>query len=239
LVFAVIWIAGCGGPKRLPPIVIEPPLPDEPSLVTPDLLGVGLLENEIHLEISTTTASELIVAADGRVLASLSRTDETVTCQRDGDDVVWQAAGQRGREKAVVLRPIDPAGRLRNGDQQFRGEFLVICAPQGRGLTLVNNVDLESYLKGVVPWEIGRHPVAKQAAVEAQAIAARTYTVSHWGARRHRGFDVFASVMDQVYKGSGDEDVLCNEAVDSTAGLVLTSDGEDVEAYYRDRKSVV
>jgi len=134
--------------------------------------------------------------------------------------------------KALILRPVDVDTRVSQGDFEYRGEFLVICAPIGAGLTLVNNVDLESYLKGVVPWEIGRHPEERLAALQAQAVAARTYTVSHWGARRSRGFDVFASVMDQVYKGAADEDPLCNRAVDSTAGLVLKDSGREIEAYY-------
>jgi len=84
----------------------------------------------------------------------------------------------------------------------------------------------------VVPWEIGRHGKDKKAALAAQAVAARTYTISHLGSRRKRGFDVYASVMDQVYKGSRHEDALCNEAIEETAGLVLMNDEKLVDAYY-------
>ena len=63
-------------------------------------------------------------------------------------------------------------------------------------------------------------------------MAARTYTISHLGTRKSRGFDVYASVQDQVYKGAAGEDELCNEAVDNTRGLVLRHEGEEIEAYY-------
>jgi len=225
-------LSGCAGPKRLPPVVIEPEGPSGPGRQMPDLLGVGLLENELGLEIYAESAALLVDGKSGRTLLRLDQTGQRVACERSADEVVWRSGGNSGRAKALILRPVDVDTRVSQGDFEYRGEFLVICAPIGAGLTLVNNVDLESYLKGVVPWEIGRHPEERLAALQAQAVAARTYTVSHWGARRSRGFDVFASVMDQVYKGSADEDPVCNQAVDSTTGLVLKDGGQEIEAYY-------
>ncbi len=232
LFIILIVLTGCAGPKRLPPVVIEPEGPGGPGRQMPDLLGVGLLENELGLEIYAESAALLVDGKTGRTLLRLNQARQRVTCERSGPEVVWRSGGNSGRTKALLLRPVDAATRVSQGDFEYRGEFLVICAPVGAGLTLVNNVDLESYLKGVVPWEIGRHPVERLAALQAQAVAARTYTVSHWGARRERGFDVFASVMDQVYKGAADEDQLCNRAIDTTAGLVLKSGGNEIEAYY-------
>jgi len=224
--------AGCAGPKRLPPVVVEPEGPSGPGRHLPNVLGVGLLENEPGLEIYAEGPAMLVDAQNGRTLLRLTQSGQAVAFERDGALVVWRGGGQSGRVSAAILRPVDPATRVSQGDYEYRGEFMVICSPVGRGLTLVNNVDLESYLKGVVPWEIGRHPADRLAAMQAQAVAARTYTVSHRGARRSRGFDVFASVMDQVYKGAADEDPLCNQAVETTTGMVLKADGREIEAYY-------
>ncbi len=232
MMFVLVMTTGCAGPKRLPPVVSEPEGPAGPGRLGPDVLGVGLLENETGLEIYAEGPALLVDAHNGRTLLRLDQAGRKVICERDGAQIVWRSDGRSGRNSAVALRPVDPGTRMSQGDFEYRGEFLVICSPVGRGLTLVNNVDLESYLKGVVPWEIGRHPVERLAAMQAQAVAARTYTVSHWGARRSRGFDVFASVMDQVYKGSADEDEMCNRAVETTSGLVLKADGEEIEAYY-------
>jgi stage II sporulation protein D len=232
LLALIVVLTGCAGPKRLPPVVVEPVGPSGPGRQPPSLLGVGLLENEPGLEIYAEGPARLVEGQSGRNLLNLAQAGQRVSCERDGQQVVWRQGGRSGRATSVTLRPLDPATRVSQGDFEYRGEFQVICAPRGRGLTLVNAVDLESYLKGVVPWEIGRHPVAKLAALEAQAIAARTYTVAHWGERRARGFDVFASVMDQVYKGAADEDPLCNQAVESTAGLILKSGQHEIQAYY-------
>jgi stage II sporulation protein D len=241
LLAAGLLLVGCAGPKRLPPVVSRPELPERPDLtdltvpslqVPPALLGVGLLENETGLDIWAGGPAGLVDARTGVVLLEVDGQEQVVHLNRDGGQVAWQQGAHRGQAGAVVLRPNDPATRVGQGDSEFRGEFLVITSPVGRGLTLVNSVDIESYLKGVVPWEIGRHPVARLAALQAQAVAARTYTVSHLGARRNHGFDLYASVMDQVYRGSAGEDELCNQAVDATAGLVLRDGEERIEAYY-------
>jgi len=228
----MFFLAGCAGPKRMPPIVTGPAELPGPGLRVPALLGVGLLEGEPRLTVFAGGPAELLDGGDNHVLARLPRAGRGLKCERQGEQVVWRVAGQQGRAAAVILRPLDPATRVGLGDLEYRGEFLVLCSPLTEGLTLVNTVDLESYLKGVVPWEIGRHGPERMAALQAQAVAARTYTMAHWGARRSHGFDVFASVMDQVYKGAADEDPLCNEAVTATADLVLQYQGEEIEAFY-------
>ncbi len=224
--------AGCA-PKRLAPLEpgAEPP-PQGSSLVAPTLLGVGLVEAMEHL---TLTVSGPAVVLDSQSRKRLHRFDQDggkLQCSRQGDFVVWTVAGARSEHSGVILQPTDPSQRVTHDDKDYRGEFLVIPSPKTGGLTLINQVGLESYLCGVVPWEIGRHGKDKKAALSAQAVAARTYTISHLGSRRARGFDVYASVMDQVYKGSRHEDPLCNEAIEETAGLVLLSNGRLVDAYY-------
>lgn len=227
--------AGCAGPKRLPPLdgpVVGPDtVPVKPRGV-PGLLAVGLLEGEQKLELRVTGAALVLGDDPAQVLARVGADGPALVCRRDGDQVAWQAGGKQGRSRSVRLQPVDPSNRVLQGEAEYRGEFLVIPTPADGGVTLINTVDLELYLRGVVPWEIGRHGPEKLAALQAQAIAARTYTISHLGVRQARGFDVYASVMDQVYRGSKDEDPLCNQAVEDTRGLVLMHRGEPIDAYY-------
>lgn len=231
--FLVILMAGCAGPKRLTPIDYSTGTGGSVSVgEIPELLAVGLLEGQAALNLGVTGPAVVLGDGSTAVQARLGSEASRLTCHRAGNKVMWEAAGQSGFAGSVRLQPIDPAHRVTEGASEFRGEFLVIPSPNQPGLTLINAVDLESYLRGVVPWEIGRHDEEKLAALQAQAVAARTYTVSHLGARQSRGFDVFASVMDQVYRGSADEDQLCNEAVEETRGLILTHDGEPIDAYY-------
>jgi stage II sporulation protein D len=99
-------------------------------------------------------------------------------------------------------------------------------------LTLVNEVGLEDYLRSVLPNEIGTPPESDFAAVQAQAVAARSYTIAYRGRRAQFGFDLYASVEDQVYAGQTRENAQSNRAVESTLGEVLISDEQPIRALY-------
>ncbi len=231
-----LGLSGCTGPKRLAPVVTEGRPTDRPFVDGPVLVGVGLVERESSLILAATGDCLLLDGDSGKRLARLGGPKVELICRRLNDGVTggvtWQSGSLKGSAAKVILQPVDPGHRVGYGDYQYRGEFLILPTPGSSGLTLVNNVELESYLRGVVPWEIGRHGPERLAALAAQAVAARTYTISHMGSRSSLGFDVFASVMDQVYRGSADEDPLCNQAIDQTAGIVLRYAGKEVDAYY-------
>ena len=83
--------------------------------------------------------------------------------------------------------------------RRYRGSFELLLTADSSGMTLVNIVDLESYLLSVVPSEM---PASMPtAALEAQAVAARTYTLRSLGRFKSRGFDVSGSVLSSEYRG--------------------------------------
>ncbi len=91
-------------------------------------------------------------------------------------------------------------------------------------LTVINVVDIEDYVKGVVPYEMDKTwPLA---ALEAQAVCARTYAAR----TRHPslGFDVCSGTDCQVYYGRNRATDLTDEAVDNTAGEMLYYQGEPI-----------
>jgi stage II sporulation protein D len=130
----------------------------------------------------------------------------------------------------VTARPTG-AGTVSIGGKPYRGEVVVRAVGPGR-VTAVNRVDMEAYLLGVVPREIGRVGAERFEAAKAQAVAARTYAVRYLGRREALGFDVYASVQDQVYGGIADEYDLVTRAVRETSGEILTYQGQPIEAYY-------
>jgi stage II sporulation protein D len=100
------------------------------------------------------------------------------------------------------------------------------------GLTLVNRVRLEAYVLGVVSAEMGRRNAADQQALRAQAIVSRTYALRNlrrWGTQ---GFDLYATVADQVYGGIGTETPEGLEAVETTKGQILTFGGAPIDAFF-------
>lgn len=101
---------------------------------------------------------------------------------------------------------------------------------RGKGLLLVNHVDLEEYVKGVVPAEVNSawHPEM----LKVQAIAARTYALYQHMLSATRDYDVVASTQDQVYRGRHGIDERVIQAVESTRGLVVTHQGAPIYAAF-------
>ena len=112
----------------------------------------------------------------------------------------------------------------------YNGEFIV--SANGNKLNAINVIDIEDYLRGVVPYEIGKLDESKFEALKAQAVAARTYAYKHFGSRVAQGFDVYADTRDQVYKGLHSATELTDKAVRETEGVVMTYNGEFITAYY-------
>ena len=112
----------------------------------------------------------------------------------------------------------------------YEGEFVITAS--GNKINAINVIDIEKYLRGVVPYEIGRLDESKFEALKAQAVAARTYAYKHFGSRKAQGFDVYADTRDQVYKGIHSVSDVTDKAVRETEGVVMTYNGEFITAYY-------
>lgn len=103
--------------------------------------------------------------------------------------------------------------------------------PNAHGeFTLVNIVPLETYLRGVVPYEIGAN--APPQAVAAQTIIARTYALRNLRRFAVDDYQLCATVHCQVYKGLNDANPTSDRAIAQTAGLVLTYENELIDALY-------
>ena len=113
----------------------------------------------------------------------------------------------------------------------YRGSLRVLVNPRGL-LNVVNRVDLEEYLYGVVPAEMGPKRFDELEGLKAQAVAARTYALAHKGQFEAEGYDLCATPKCQVYAGLSAEDPLSSAAVDATRGLVLASGGSFADALF-------
>lgn len=117
------------------------------------------------------------------------------------------------------------------GKGRYRGRVEIFPNAQGR-LTVVDTVDLETYLRGVVPREMGAWEYPALEALKAQAVAARTYAYVNLGKRAKDGFDLVDTVADQVYGGKDGEQTLTDEAVAETTGMIATYNGQPIQALF-------
>lgn len=131
---------------------------------------------------------------------------------------------------SAVGLDIAPVGAaLQAGRRTFRG--VIDVTPRADGLWVVNRIDSELYLRGVVPREMSASwGDDAAAALQAQAVAARTYAISRMSPQR--SYDVADDTSDQVYGGFAAEDRRSNAAVDATAGMVMTYQGTPINAMF-------
>ncbi|HEY8132213.1 MAG TPA: SpoIID/LytB domain-containing protein, partial [Thermoanaerobaculia bacterium] len=169
-------------------------------------------------------------------------------------------SGGYGKDMLVVRRPTDQPFERRHqivDDEGQRytlaGESILVMPMTGdtvtidlkpyrtaarvfinnRGLiNVINELNLEDYLRGVVPAEMGPRIFDELEGLKAQAIAARTYAVRNLGQFRTEGYDICPGPACQAYKGFSGEERLSDQAVRESAGLIMTYEGKPIDALY-------
>jgi stage II sporulation protein D len=125
----------------------------------------------------------------------------------------------------AALRLMGPALNFVD-DGLYRGAIEI--RTEGAGVTAINELDIDTYVRGVVAGEMpSSWPLE---ALKAQAVAARTYALA---TRKTTGlFDQYPDTRSQVYRGVTGESVRSDAAVAETAGRILTYGGVPAVTYY-------
>lgn len=131
---------------------------------------------------------------------------------------------------SILVMPLAAEG-IGIAGKSYRGGARVFLNSRGT-LNLINEINLEHYVRGVVPNEMGPNIFDQIEALKAQAIAARTYVVSRRGEYAGEGYDICATPSCQVYGGLSTEHPVSNRAVTETAGLVIAWNGKPIDALY-------
>ncbi len=129
--------------------------------------------------------------------------------------------------KRLTIIPSRDASIIIDG-RPFRGEITFIRTPDNH-ITVVDNINVEDYIKGVLYHEVSHHWPME--ALKAQAVAARTYALYSINLAG-KPYDVTNDIYSQVYGGRKSERYRTDLAVDHTRGQVLTYDGKIIPAYY-------
>lgn len=148
--------------------------------------------------------------------------------------VRWQnGAFIVGREKLrgeiLIIRPSDKSdGGLALDGRRYRGALEL--RHRGGGLTAVNIVPVDGYLRSVVPEEM---PVDWPAeAIKAQSVAARSFALASRGRHASEGYDLCTTTHCQLYTGTAAEKSASDAAIKATRGEVLTYGGKPIEALF-------
>jgi len=202
------------------------------ELITAEpLIRVGIEVGTPSAVIMSTSGLRVRDGASGEELVSAGEEILRFEPSAGGASLVQPAGRIDQALPSFIVEPLDHGADVVIAGKTYRGAAEVV-ADRSRGLIVINRLGLEDYLLGVVPAEIGRRTPEEFAAVRAQAVAARTYTISHLGRRDSLGFDLFATVEDQVYGGLEVERKDVERAINDTRGEILVFDGQPVSAFY-------
>ena len=137
----------------------------------------------------------------------------------------YRAAGI-GRQP---VRVSSPGGQVKVNGKAYRGT--IELRKKGNGtLLVINDLDLESYLLGVVAAEVPSD--WEMEALKAQAVASRTYALYQKQNAGRRHYHILATVDSQMYLGKRGERQRAAQAVADTRGMIVTYRGEVIPAFY-------
>ena len=206
--------------------------PKEPDFAAGRTVRVALQTDAPRVTVGGTGAWRLYDQNGASVLVRADVGDAWTVHPDHGDLRAERADGQRTPRRAApfIARPAGKGSFVTVNGRAFRGEIVVSRGK--KGLVVVNRLPLEDYLRGVVPLEIGHRTADERAAVEAQAIAARSYALAHLRTDAARQYDLLSTVSDQVYGGASAETEVSDAAIESTRSLVLTYNGRVIAAPY-------
>ena len=218
-------LAACA--RATPPAPSRPAGPDARHFVDASVARVSL--GQVASPVLSATAPWRLTDADGRLVTQGDSGQRLVLSAADGGLQFIAPSGTTRDVRGPLLMSTTSHGVVAIGGRRYRGELWL--ANGDSGVRVVNRLALEAYLRGVVPRELGVRGPSDRAALEAQAVAARSYAVVRIG-NTSREYDLVATTTDQVYGGVDAENALADAAIAATEGLVLMYDGRVVSAPY-------
>ncbi|WP_288619621.1 SpoIID/LytB domain-containing protein [Mitsuokella multacida] len=195
----------------------------QPAKQAPDL-RVGLASGRASLTITLAGSKATVQTGSSKTITLAANTAAAIRWQ-DGAFLVGR---EKLRGEVLVIRPAAKAGELSLDGRRYRGALEL--RHKGGGLTAVNIVPVDDYLRSVVPEEM---PVDWPAeAIKAQSVAARSFALASRGRHAGESYDLCTTTHCQLYTGTAAEKSASNAAIKATRGEVLTYGGKPIEALF-------
>ncbi len=195
-----------------------------------EAIKIGLQTNASEIRVASSVSALIYDSLKSKLLYEI-RPMQIYSFKPKGNElvVVTDKKDVKLGTNQVIIKTKTP-GFLCTKRAWYRGDFII--TNWGANATLINDLPLEDYLKGVVPSEMPSR--WNNEALKAQAIAARSYAVATKNAGKHasQGFDLVDTTADQAYGGASAEKSSTTKAVEDTKGIVLIQDKRVLPTYY-------
>ncbi len=188
------------------------------EIKTRDVITVGIiLETE---SLNAASDSKYTIKNNDKVLnfspgnATLTLRDDTITA---------------GKHSLKLPVKIQSGSYIVINKKIYRGN-IILNLSKNKKLNVINELNIEDYLKGVLPKEVD--PNWNSEALKSQAVISRSYVIKNLNRHACDNFNVCATVHCQVYGGASAETEECNKAVDDTKSEILTFNGEIAQTVF-------
>ncbi len=216
VLLAVLWVAGCTTrpPIKLPG-TLSPLIPSDIRVALTTTPGTYRLMFTTPVALHLEEAVYILDASIGELELQLTRYGITIKNERRYLRLPFPIT--------LVFESLDPQPMIRWQGKPYQGT-LTLHADDGE-VAAVLTVPMDIYVQSVLPAEMPSGKKQYLEALKAQAVAIRTYALWHVHHPRHRWFDVYGDVRDQVLGPYGDDwqNPLIHEAVTATRGMMLTT----------------
>ena len=201
------------------------------SVVTPattrveNVPNVRVLLGSRSSDATVTSTANMVVLNSGNGQVSTISANRGTSVGVQGGKIVVNG---KAIDSVVTLKPANSNAPFLFEGKGYRGG-LTLRANNGK-MMVINSVPLEDYLYGVVPQEVV--PSWPAAALEAQAVAARTYALHTMEENKGKLYDVSTSTDHQVYNGVSGETQATTNAVNKTKGMVMLYNQRPINALF-------
>jgi len=204
----------------------------ESGIVYPETVP---LTNEIRLLIDEKKDAKEILIETESILSDAEGNEtrikpgEILSFSAENNLLTAEYTGNNIRSEYFFLIPADGGKILKFKGVKLRGKLKLFS--NRNSVSVINIIDIESYLKGVLPKEMPLgNGEENYEALKALAVCARTYTLKKINPGNN--FDLYIDVRDQVYGGVDAEKPLSSRAVDETRNLILMFDNKPAVVFY-------
>ncbi len=197
------------------------PLPG-PELM-PRSIGIGLMINVPSASVGTVGPYRIKTTAGQIVAQATLPLDSIVRPTVEGIQVNDRVFGIQ----SLVFESDDHV--VRAGKRQYVGTIRIVRHSE-RAMTVVNDIEIEEYLKGVLPLEVS--PAWPIESLKAQAVVSRTFAIFKAIEKRNQDFVMSDTILGQVYGGSLFHKAETDRAVRETEGQILTFNNEIISTYF-------
>ncbi len=204
-----------------------------PSVGASETIRVALSQKAAQVHVQSGKSARLRVSSGRRVPGKLPVTVKPTVrglLINGHQKITKESFIIQSGKGTITLSINERAGESSSHGRKWVVSGSVTIKASGASLLVVNQIDLDDYVAGVVVSEIntGWHLEV----LKAQAVAARTYVLRKKMLNQDQPYDVVASVQDQVYTGRTQVNGSVRKAVHETQNIVVTYDDRPIFAAY-------